>query len=429
MASPNKPYPPISSTIPPLLLGTAAFNFQFNPSPSSLPTHSIIQHALDSGLLGFDTSPYYGPAEAILGASLTDPDLCAKHPRESYFLSTKVGRISAEEFDYSPAWVRRSVSRSVARLGAGWLDLVLCHDVEFVTAAEVLSAIMTLRELRRSNGGGGGSGGNVRYIGISGYPVDVLCDLAELVLRETGEPLDAVMSYANFTVQNTRLHSAGVLRLKAAGVATVLNASPLGMGLLRSNGVPLGAMGDWHPAPPGLREACAQAAQFCEQSSSSSASASGGEPLAKVALRYALEEWLRVGADAGLGTAAPFAKTQSDLLLLDGTGGGGGGGGARAEQLKGVSVCGVSYLGELVDTLDVLRSVLLAAGSGTGGSVAAAEAARREKERTQELVEGVRRVLGPWLGYAWDSPGKDFVRKEPRHDNDAAAAAADDDEN
>ena len=415
MASTIKPYPPISSRIPPLLLGTAAFNHQFNPSPSSLPTHSIIQHALDSGLLGFDTSPYYGPAEAILGASLTDPDLRSKHPRGSYFLTTKVGRISAETFDYSPAWVRRSISRSIARLGAEWLDLVLCHDVEFVTTAEVLGAVAALRELRS---GGGTRAAKVRYIGISGYPVDVLCDLAELVLRETGEPLDAVMSYANFTVQNSRLHTAAALRLKAAGVGTVLNASPLGMGLLRRDGVPVGSMGDWHPAPAGLREACVEAAQFCEQASGGAGGA-GGEPLAKVALRYALEEWLRVGADAGLGTAAPFAKTQNELTLLkDGDGamqGGEGGGGGAVDQLKGVSVCGVSYLEELTGTLNVFRSILLAtADSGTEGNNVAA--AKREKDRNRKLVEGIRGVLGPWVDYVWDSPGKDFVRKEPRHD-------------
>ena len=94
--------------------------------------------------------------------------------------------------------------------------------------------------------------GTIKYVGISGYPVPVLCDLAEMILRETGEPLDVVMSYANFTLQNTRLMSDGIPRLVAAGVDVVPNASPLGMGLLRSQGPPIGAMGNWHPAPDGL---------------------------------------------------------------------------------------------------------------------------------------------------------------------------------
>ena len=363
----------------------------------------------------------------MLGASLTDPDLRAKYPRESYFLTTKVGRISAETFDYSPAWVRQSVSRSISRLGAGgWLDLVLCHDVEFVSAAEVLGAIAALRELRelrepRDDGTTAVPVPTVRYVGISGYPLGVLCDLAELVLRETGEPLDAVMSYANFTLQNTRLHTAAAARFKAAGVAVVLNASPLGMGLLRTNGVPVGTMGDWHPAPAGLREACARAAEFCEKqqqqqitsssngSNSNSNSNSGGsggsyEPLEKVALRYALEEWMRVGGggEAGLGTTAPFGKTQSEQPK-------------PKPKPKGVSVCGVSYLHELTDTLDVFRSVLRAADADadTDADAGAEEEERRRRSKTRkQLVEGIRGVLGPWVDYAWDSPGKDFVRKE-----------------
>ena len=56
-----------------------------------------------------------------------------------------------------------------------------------------LTAIRELRSIRDESG-------KVKYVGICGYPVDVLCDLAEMILRETGEPLDIVQSYANFTI-------------------------------------------------------------------------------------------------------------------------------------------------------------------------------------------------------------------------------------
>lgn len=246
--------------------------------------------------------------------------------------------------------------------------------MEFVTATEVLTAVCTLRELRDE--------GKIRYIGISGYPVGQLATLAEMVLRETGEPLDAVMSYANFTVQNTVLATNALGRLRAARVGVVLNASPLGMGLLRKNGVPLGSMGDWHPAPAGLRATCAKAAEEVE--------ALGGN-LARVAIRYAYEEWMRVAGEAGVGTRVPFGKRRDEVGKGEG-------------KMRGVSVCGVSSLEELQDTLEVWKSIQ------------SAEEGREEdeqrRERNRVVVKVVRRGLGEWVDYVWESPGEGFVREQ-----------------
>ena len=260
-------------------------------------------------------------------------------------------------------------------MDSGYLDLALCHDVEFVTPLEVLSAVRTLRELRDE--------GKVRYIGISGYPVVHLAELAEMVLGETGEPLDAVMSYANFTVQNATLAAEAMGRFKAAGVGVVLNASPLGMGLLRKNGVPVGSMGDWHPAPAGLRAACAKAAAEVEAL---------GENLAKVAIRYAYEEWMKVAGEAGMGTKVPFGKRQDKLEEVEVEGG----------KMRGVNVCGVSNLEELEDTLETWKSIL--------GAEEGREEDEQRRERNRRAVEVVRRGLDEWVGYAWESPGEGFVR-------------------
>ncbi|KAF8427865.1 Aldo/keto reductase family-domain-containing protein [Tirmania nivea] len=379
--TPNAPSrPPIAKRIPPLALGTATFNCQYNSSPESLSTFSIVQHALHSGLLSFDTSPYYGPAETLLGSALTHPTTLTHFPRPSYFLTTKVGRINSTTFDYTPAWVRQSIHRSISRLhgpnaDSGYLDLALCHDAEFVSPAEALTAVLTLRELRNE--------GRVRYIGISGYPVGQLAALAEMVLKESGEPLDAVMSYANFTVQNTTLATDALGRIRAAGVGVVLNASPLGMGLLRKNGVPVGSMGDWHPAPAGLRAACAKAAEEVEAL---------GENLARVAIRYAYEEWMKVAGEEGVGTKVPFGKRLDRL---------GEEGGEEQGKMRGVSVCGVSFLEELQDTLEVWNSIL-------GAEEGRQEDAQR-REGNMEVVEVVRRTLGKWVDYAWESPGEGFV--------------------
>jgi len=244
------------------------------------------------------------------------------------------------------------------------LDVVYCHDVEFVTSEEVLTAVRELRRIRDTNG-------TIKYIGISGYPVPLLCELAELVLAETGEPLDAVMSYANFTVQNTTLLTDGMERLKRAGVGVVPNASPLGMGLLRSAGVPVGGKGDFHPAPRKLRERVMETAKFVE---------SKGERLEVVSIRWGLETWAREGA------------------VLGGKGG------------IGVSVMGVSNLVELEETMRVWNSVL------DGLQIQGRKVDEKEKqwslERRKDVeakVEGVWAILGEWRDYAWPSPDKGYV--------------------
>ncbi|KAK2626814.1 hypothetical protein QTJ16_003989 [Diplocarpon rosae] len=356
--------PPLSTIIPPLICGTATFNNLYNASAALVPTDAIVERALDLGVRAFDTSPYYGPSEELLGRALTASSIQAKYPRSSYRIITKVGRIAAAEFDYSPEWVRYSIQRSLQRSRTSYLDVVYCHDVEFVTAEEVLVAVKELRRIRDVQG-------TVKYIGISGYPVPLLCELAELVLKETGEPLDAVMSYANYTLQNTKLQTLGLERLKRAGVSCVPNASILGMGLIRQAGVPVGGKGDFHPAPLELRTKCIQAAKFVEET---------GESLEVVGIRWGLDNWSRHGATLG------------------GIGG------------IGVSVMGVSNLEELEETVRVWNSVLDAL--PIAGRQVAEEKIEWSLERTKVVAEkarGIWDILGEWKDYTWASPDEGYV--------------------
>lgn len=356
--------PPLSTTLPPIVCGTATFNNLYNADVSKVPTDAIIQRAFELGVRAFDTSPYYGPSEELLGKALSTPHVLANYPRSSYHIITKVGRIAAAEFDYSPEWVRYSIQRSLQRLHTTYLDVVYCHDVEFVSAEEVIEAIRELRRIRDLEG-------TIKYIGISGYPVPLLCDLAELVLKETGEPLDCVMSYANYTLQNTTLKSLGTQRLKAAGVSSVPNASLLGMGLMRSAGVPIGGKGDFHPAPNELRQRCIDAAKYIEAT---------GERLEVVNLRWTLDSWAREGATVG------------------GVGG------------IGVSVMGVSNLGELEETMRVWHSVLDALPIA-GREVTAEKrewSLTRRKEVAKKAIE-VWDILGQWKDYTWPSPDEGYV--------------------
>ncbi|MCJ1392183.1 hypothetical protein MMC18_005050 [Xylographa bjoerkii] len=385
---------PLSSLLPPLICGTATFNSQYNPDPYALPTTGIVHRALSTGVRAFDTSPYYGPAEELLGQALDTSFVQDNFPRQKYYILTKVGRVGGSEFDYSASWVRTSIQCSLERLKTEYLDVVYCHDVEFVTPEDVLTAVTELRRIRDENG-------TVKYVGISGYPVVVLCELAEMILEKTGEPLDVVMSYANYTLQNTRLNHVALPRLKAAGVDVVPNASVLGMGLLRRGGIPVGSLGDWHPSPNELRSAVESASRYCDDL---------GDRIEKVAIRWALESWLQEGATVG-SSGNPASSIPGKSMTIEDAG----------ESKLGVSVIGVSNLEELDETMQVWRSILdgledreQTTVENGGKASERAWSLNRQKE-VRERAAGIKERIGSWLDYAWPSPGPDFVNRRTQH--------------
>ncbi|KAI9855994.1 MAG: hypothetical protein M1813_009319 [Trichoglossum hirsutum] len=382
--------PPLSSVLPPLICGTATFNSQYNLDPYALPTTSILHRALTLGIRAFDTSPYYGPSEELVGKALDTPFVHESFRRADYFLLTKVGRIAGSEFDYSPEWVRHSIRRSLRRLKTTYLDVVHCHDVEFVSTAEVLTAVRELRRIRDEEG-------SVKYIGISGYPVSVLCELSETILRETGEPLDTVMSYANFTLQNTSLGSIGVARLSNAGVDVVLNASVLGMGLLRGDGVPVGGKGDWHPAEEGLRRACCDASKFCD---------AYGEKIECIAIRYAVETWMQEGSSVG-SSGDPTSEVPLKCETM----------GLGVGRRLGVSVMGCSSVEELEETMRLWYNILDGLEGGEQTAIAAGrwrgshEWSMVKRKEILLLATGIREILGKWVDRVWPSPSPGYVNQ------------------
>ncbi|KAK4223739.1 Aldo/keto reductase family-domain-containing protein [Podospora fimiseda] len=380
--------PPISAVLPPLLLGTATFNTQYVSDPHSMPYRDIVARAISLDVTGFDTSPYYGPSELLLGEALNALFTSSTSPlaRDKIFLVTKAGRIAGDEFDYSPSWIRYSILRSLKRLHTPYLDLVYMHDVEFISPKKVLTAVQELRRLRDQEG-------VIKYVGISGFPADVLASLAEMILAETGEPLDAVLSYGHFTLQNRKLalswvtenpspeiiSNSPLTRLKAAGVSAVLNASMLGMGLLTQRGIPAdndpsSPLAKWHPSPPALRLACKSLSEITTSKQS--------ERLESIAIRWALQEYARVGAAAGLGVDVGDGKQ------------------------VGATVCGVSSIPELEETVKEWNDVLAGLDSPT--------------PRGQKVLDLVKNelwpALGSWIDYAWDSPGEGYVNTRKPED-------------
>jgi L-galactose dehydrogenase len=218
-----------------------------------------VEVALDLGINFFDVSPYYGRtlAETRLGEAL-------EGKRQGVVLATKVGRYDRympDGFDFSAARVTRSLEESLRRLRTDFLDLCLVHDVEFAPREVILGE--TLPAMRRLQ-----EQGKVRHIGITGYPLELLRDLAR------ASEVDVVMSYCHHNLLNSRLESVLAPVSARVGGVGIVNASPLHMGALTHDGPPL-----WHPAPTPVLRAARQAAEWC---------AARGADLSDVALRFAL---------------------------------------------------------------------------------------------------------------------------------------------
>lgn len=253
--------------LPDLILGAGIFNHQYHAKPEDLPAAAILSRAFDLGIRAFDTSSYYGPSEIIVGAALES--IKKDYPRDSYFICTKAGRVAEHEFDYKPESIRKSVLRSLERLHTSYIDVIYLHDVEFVDAQGALDAIGELFKLKKE--------GFVKNVGLSGYPVDYIYKLAVKVNETFGSPLDIVLSYCHFCLQNTTLESYASKFYEDAKLKVLVNASPLSMGLLRSQGPH-----EFHPASPELKEAVNKAVKYVS---------SQGVDFADLAVRFSLSQW------------------------------------------------------------------------------------------------------------------------------------------
>jgi aryl-alcohol dehydrogenase-like predicted oxidoreductase len=181
-------------------------------------------------------------------------------PREDYVIGTKLGRYDSGHFDFSAKRVAESIDVSLHRLGVGHLDICLCHDIEFVPMQQIVDE--TLPALRRAQ-----QAGKVRHVGISGYPMKIF----KFVLDQTG--LDVVLSYNQYTLQNTRFADELVPYLKEKGVG-VMSAGPFSARLLTNAPIP-----EWLKEPPEVKAAARRAAEHC---------AGKGVDIAKLALQFSV---------------------------------------------------------------------------------------------------------------------------------------------
>ncbi len=237
-----------------LSFGASSLGAEFRPVDLNEAIRSV-RVALDLGMNFIDTSPYYGRglSECLLGPALRDV------PRDRYYLGTKLGRYDVNHFDFSARRVVESIDVSLHRLGTDHIDIILCHDIEFVDMSQIVQETLpALRRVQRQ--------GKVRFIGVSGYPMSMF----RYVLDRTD--LDVILSYNHYTLQNTMLADL-VPYLKGKGVG-IMNAAPFSARLLTNAPLP-----PWHKATPEVRAVARQAAEHC---------AAAGVDIAQLALQYSL---------------------------------------------------------------------------------------------------------------------------------------------
>lgn len=199
------------------------------------------------GVRYFDVAPLYGHgrAELVLGHALRD------FPRDSYVLSTKVGRYMLPAgapgtparirdegvpfnpvVDYSRDATLRSLEQSLLRLGTARIDLVYIHDVDAHSQgteqaaqaafnAAMQGALPTLQRLK--------SEGVIRAIGAG-------LNQPHWALRWVREAqLDAIMVAGRLTLLN-REAEAGLLDECASRGTAYVAAGPFNGGLLARGG-------------------------------------------------------------------------------------------------------------------------------------------------------------------------------------------------
>jgi len=241
--------------LPILSFGASSLGAEFRSVTLEEAIQSV-RTALECGLNFIDTSPFYGrgTSEVLLGVALKGV------PRADYMLCTKLGRYDLTHFDFSTRRVAESVDVSLHRIGCGHLDIVLCHDIEFVPMQQIVDE--TLPALRKAQ-----QAGKVRYVGFSGYPQKIfkfICDQTDV---------DCVLSYNQYTLQNTRFADETVPWLKPRGIGA-MNAGPFSARLLTNAPLPA-----WLKEPEDVKAAARAAADHC---------ASKGVDIAKLALQFSL---------------------------------------------------------------------------------------------------------------------------------------------
>ncbi len=311
MSLPRRPIGSKGLDVPVLAFGGVPLGGLFT-EVSDADARGAVDAALRRGIDYFDTAPLYGHglSEHRLGEALRS------RPRESFILSTKVGRLlrpvgramgRSELFaaplpfdyvyDYSAAGVRRSLEDSLQRLGLAYVDVLLIHDVvrrwhgdgfEQRYREAMSGAYPELARMREE--------GLVKAIGVGIKDADV-CER----FAKDGD-FDCIMLAGQYTLLN---HEAldTFLPLASERKIAVLMAAPFNSGVL-ATGASSGAKYFYQDAPADVLDKVRRIEAVCN---------SHGVPLAAAALQFPLGHKAVAAVVAGARSAAEV-EINADLV-------------------------------------------------------------------------------------------------------------------
>jgi len=269
---------------------------------------AVMDTAWESGIRYFDTAPFYGfgLSERRMG------DFLQGKPRDTFVLSTKVGRILraapgetlpdlgyvaplpfAVEYDYGYDAIMRSVEASYARLGLNRIDILFVHDIGVYTHGQERtrahlgqlfgSGIRALEELK--------SAGVISAYGLGVNEVDVCLE----VMREA--PIDCILLAGRYTLLDRAAERELLPLCREQGTSLVVGGV-FNSGIL-ATGAREGANFDYGPADAPVLDAVRGL---------ESVAGTQGVALANAALQFPLHEPVVASVLLGTGRAESLRR-------------------------------------------------------------------------------------------------------------------------
>lgn len=292
--------------------GGAAIGGLYRECPREAAMEAL-QAAWDAGLRYFDTAPFYGfgLSERRTG------DFLRSKPRETYVLSTKVGRLLrpvpeaqvpdhsyvnplpfAVDYDYSYDGIMRSFEFSFARLGLNRIDILYVHDIGAYTHGAERNAVYqrqlldsgmkALEELKSS--------GAISAYGLGVNEVEVCMDV---IARS---PIDCILLAGRYSLLD-RSAERGLLEACRRQQISLVIGGVFNSGILATGPVP-GANFDYGPASDDIVRRVRSMQEIA---------GAYAIPLAAAAMQFPLRE--PVVANVLIGTAKAASLTRNMDLL------------------------------------------------------------------------------------------------------------------